>query len=107
MATTLSELKKMQRELERLKTRVEYLIKLESGVKPRRTRKAISSNGKKRAANGNGRTTRTHTSGKVFKPDLHLRSLLGTVTLGYPTGSDNESIDRDLAIEYGSTYEAP
>ncbi len=27
------------------------------------------------------------------------------VSLGYPTGIDNESIDADLAREYGSTHE--
>ena len=29
----------------------------------------------------------------------------GSVDLGYATGSDNESIDADLAREYGSTHE--
>ena len=29
----------------------------------------------------------------------------GTASLGYPTGADNESIDADLAREYGSTHE--
>jgi hypothetical protein len=32
-----------------------------------------------------------------------LRELFGSVDLGYPTGADNESIDADLAREYGST----
>jgi hypothetical protein len=29
----------------------------------------------------------------------------GAVSLGYPTGADNESIDSDLAREYGSSHE--
>jgi hypothetical protein len=29
----------------------------------------------------------------------------GAASLGYPTGADNESIDRDLAREYGNTHE--
>ncbi|MCS6863309.1 MAG: hypothetical protein NZT92_23625 [Abditibacteriales bacterium] len=29
----------------------------------------------------------------------------GAVNLGYATGADNESIDADLAREYGSTHE--
>ncbi|HZO91575.1 MAG TPA: hypothetical protein VFB38_24855 [Chthonomonadaceae bacterium] len=29
----------------------------------------------------------------------------GAVSLGYPTGADNENIDADLAREYGSTHE--
>lgn len=34
-----------------------------------------------------------------------LKSHAGAASLGYPTGADNESIDRDLAREYGSTHE--
>jgi hypothetical protein len=30
----------------------------------------------------------------------------GSVDLGYPTGTDNEAIDADLAREYGDTHEA-
>jgi hypothetical protein len=30
----------------------------------------------------------------------------GAVDLGQPTGADNESIDADLAREYGSSHEA-
>jgi hypothetical protein len=30
---------------------------------------------------------------------------IGSVSLGYPTGADNESIDADLAREYASTHE--
>jgi hypothetical protein len=29
----------------------------------------------------------------------------GAENLGYPTGADNESIDADLAQEYGNTHE--
>src|ERR1022692_3831446 len=29
----------------------------------------------------------------------------GSVDLGYPTGADNESIDADLAREYGDTHD--
>ena len=35
--------------------------------------------------------------------DERLRRHFGAVNLGDPTGADNESIDADLAREYGST----
>jgi predicted DNA-binding antitoxin AbrB/MazE fold protein len=38
-------------------------------------------------------------------PRGSLSELFGSVDLGYPTGADNESIDADLAREYGSTHE--
>ncbi|MBI4675835.1 MAG: hypothetical protein HY741_29700 [Chloroflexi bacterium] len=103
---TVRDVKKIQREIAQLKRRVEKLEK-----KKTTRRSAV---GKKNGANGHrarlrggaGRTTRSRKGGKIFKPDARLRSLLGAVTLGYPTGSDNESIDRDLALEYGSTHEA-
>jgi hypothetical protein len=34
-----------------------------------------------------------------------LQRHFGAVSLGYPTGTDNESIDADLAREYGSPHE--
>ena len=34
-----------------------------------------------------------------------LQQHFGAVNLGYPTGTDNESIDADLAREYDSTHE--
>ena len=34
-----------------------------------------------------------------------FRRHAGAVNLGYATGADNESIDADLAREYGSTHE--
>ncbi len=34
-----------------------------------------------------------------------LEELFGSISLGHPTGADNESIDRDLAREYGATHE--
>lgn len=34
-----------------------------------------------------------------------FRQHIGAVSLGYPTGSDNEIIDADLAREYGSNHE--
>jgi len=34
-----------------------------------------------------------------------LQRHAGAASLGYPTGADNESIDADLAREYGSTHE--
>jgi hypothetical protein len=34
-----------------------------------------------------------------------IREFFGTVSLGHPTGADNESIDRDLAREYGATHD--
>ena len=34
-----------------------------------------------------------------------LQQHCGAVSLGHPTGAENESIDADLAREYGSTHE--
>jgi len=34
-----------------------------------------------------------------------IREMFGSFSSGHPTGSDNESIDADLAREYGSTHE--
>ena len=34
-----------------------------------------------------------------------ITRFFGTASLNNPTGADNESIDRDLAIEYGAPHE--
>ncbi len=34
-----------------------------------------------------------------------IKEFFGTVSLGHPTGADNESIDRDLAREYAARHE--
>lgn len=34
-----------------------------------------------------------------------LRALFGSVSLGHATGTDNESIDRDLELEYLKSHE--
>jgi len=34
-----------------------------------------------------------------------ITRFFGSVSLNHPTGADNESIDRDLAREYGATHE--
>jgi len=34
-----------------------------------------------------------------------IRALFGSFSSGHPAGSDNESINDDLAREYGSTHE--
>lgn len=34
-----------------------------------------------------------------------LQRHAGAASLGHPTGTDNETIDADLASEYGSTHE--
>jgi hypothetical protein len=34
-----------------------------------------------------------------------FRRHIGAASLGHPTGADNESIDRDLAREYGDSHE--
>jgi hypothetical protein len=44
------------------------------------------------------------------QPDRHIedtsvRELFGSVSLGHPTGLDNEGIDADLLREYGSIHE--
>jgi len=48
-------------------------------------------------------TSPQHRPGKA--PRGSLRELFGSVDLGYPTGSDNETIDADLAREYSSANE--
>ena len=48
------------------------------------------------AKHGNG----TKTSGKGG-----IKELFGSVSLGHPTGADNESIDADLGREYMNTHE--
>ena len=45
----------------------------------------------------------TNKSDVQTKPDS-LEQLFGSISLGHPTGADNESIDRDLAREYGATH---
>lgn len=39
------------------------------------------------------------------KPQDSLRELFGSIDMGYAMGADNESIDRDLAREYGATHD--
>jgi hypothetical protein len=34
-----------------------------------------------------------------------LEALFGSVSLGHPTGADNESIDRDLMLAYADNHE--
>ncbi|CAN5128504.1 hypothetical protein BH18ACI2_BH18ACI2_07590 [soil metagenome] len=38
-------------------------------------------------------------------PPSKFEQLFGSVSLGHPTGADNESIDADLAREYAATHE--
>lgn len=45
------------------------------------------------------------TEGKREAALARLLRHAGSQDLGYPTGADNESIDADLAREYGSTHE--
>lgn len=116
MATPMTELKKMQREIDKLKKRVERLERRNgkrNTTKNGSTRKLTSRNlGKTTRPRRNQRSTpqtlstsrRGLEEGETPKPDLYLRSLFGSVDMGYPTGADNESIDRDLAKEYASTH---
>ena len=48
------------------------------------------------------------TNGAEQKPQPKkgsIRELFGSVSLGYATGADNESIDADLAREYMNTHD--
>jgi hypothetical protein len=45
------------------------------------------------------------TNGELPHSGKNLSDLFSSVSLGYPTGIDNEKIDADLAHEYGSTHE--
>lgn len=100
---TAGEWKKIQREITQLKKRVERLEKRKT-TRRSATGKRNDANGhRKRAGNGN-RRAKTLAPRPAIPPESKLWNVLGTVTLGYPTGSDNESIDRDLAAEYGSTH---
>ena len=49
-------------------------------------------------------SNKPETNGETKSTD-GIREMFGSVSLGHPTGSDNESIDADLAHEYGSTHE--
>ncbi len=41
----------------------------------------------------------------VAQAEKRFARWIGSVSLGHPSGSDNESIDADLAREYASTHE--
>lgn len=41
----------------------------------------------------------------VAQAEQRFARWIGSVSLGHPTGADNESIDADLAREYASTQE--
>jgi len=56
---------------------------------------------KNEAAKLKFRRKRSKESGKANG----VRALFGSVSLGFPTGADNESIDRDLALEYADDHE--
>lgn len=45
------------------------------------------------------------TNGEIMRSGRKLSDLFGSVSLGYPTGIDNEKIEADLAHEYGNTHE--
>ncbi len=49
-------------------------------------------------------SNKSETNGET-KTKGGIRELFGSVSLGHPTGLDSETIDADLAREYGSTYE--
>jgi hypothetical protein len=49
-------------------------------------------------------SNKSETNGET-KTTGGIRELFGSVSLGHPTGSDNESIDADLGREYGSAHE--
>ncbi len=92
MDSTAVEIKRLQREIDKIKKDV-ALLKQRSGVSKTRSRK--------------GKTEKaTSRSSKKQVRDEHLRSLFGSVDLGYPLGLSNEDIDQDLAREYGSNHEA-
>lgn len=44
-------------------------------------------------------------NGGAKKQTGGIREMFGSVSLGQPTGADNEQIDADLAREYASTHE--
>ena len=39
------------------------------------------------------------------QPDMRFRRHFGEISLGHPTGMDNDAIDRDLAKAYADTHE--
>jgi hypothetical protein len=99
---TQSDWNKVLRDIERLKKRIE---KLEKTKKPRQSsaRKTHRVNTRrKRALNVNERIENSAHQ-RAIPSDSKVWHALGTVSLGYPTGTDNESIDRDLAAQYGNT----
>lgn len=53
----------------------------------------------------NDLTQQRAANGEKKQGGKKLSDLFGSVSLGYPTGTDNESIDADLAREYANTHE--
>ncbi len=49
-------------------------------------------------------STDTRTEAQKEEARQRFRRLAGSVDLGYPTGADNDSIDRDLARAYANEY---
>lgn len=42
---------------------------------------------------------------QLVKPDEKLRRLFGSISLGKPTGTENEQIDADLARAYADSHQ--
>ena len=53
------------------------------------------------------RATTPHPATRPLSQDDPFARQFGNVDLGAPTGSDNESIDADLAREYADNHEGP
>ncbi|HAX89022.1 MAG TPA: hypothetical protein DCY91_22860 [Cyanobacteria bacterium UBA11370] len=53
----------------------------------------------------NGVSRVLHSLAQQEEARQRFRSHAGAISLGYPTGIDNESIDADLARAYASEYE--
>ena len=59
-----------------------------------------------RQFNGKHKPPDMRTEAEKQAANDRFRSLFGSADLGYPTGTDNEQIDADLAREYGDSHEA-
>jgi len=53
----------------------------------------------------NGASKVLHSIAEQEEARQRFRSHAGSISLGYPTGIDNEGIDADLARAYASEYE--
>jgi len=102
---TMTDVKKMQREIAQLKKRVEKLEKKKT-TRRKVGRKTFTRNGHRKpivkAYEPTQPKLRTLRETREGDP---LSKFIGAIDLGKPLGTENIQIDRDLAKEYGRSKE--